>query len=354
MIALAGLSAFVVAATCTGWILWRVGDRWLVDHPNERSLHRAPVSRGGGIAIAAGVTGGCAVGAYMAAAGPELLWLAMGAVLVGAVSFADDLRGVSPGLRILVHVIAALCVVQGGFQCERIILPGLTLDLGYPGGVVFTVLVVVWTVNLFNFMDGIDGYAAGMATIGFTTLAALCALSDEALLAAATLATGASAFGFLLFNFPPARIFMGDLGSTVLGYLCAAAMLAAEHADAAPLWVSVLIFSPVVVDATVTLAARILAGNRPWRAHKNHFSQRLVRLGWGHRKTVLRGYALMLGCAGSAVAAHLSGPMVQFVLICGWVVFYAALMLGVARLERISATASTPGQGENTPPGPRR
>ena len=337
MIALAGLGAFAVAAAVTGWILRRGGDRWLVDHPNERSLHRRPVSRGGGIAVAAGVAGGCALGASAGTPAPELPWLAAGAVLVGAVSFADDLRGVSPGVRIVFHFAAALCVVAGGFQCERIVLPGAVLELGPAGGAAFTVLFVVWWINLFNFMDGIDGYAAGMAAIGFTTLAVLSARADAAFLAAGALAAGASAFGFLLFNFPPARIFMGDLGSTLLGYLGAAAMLAAEREAAVPLWIPLLAFSPVVVDATVTLAARTFAGHRPWRAHNDHFSQRLVRLGWGHRKTVLRGYALMLACAGSAVLAHPAGPRAQLALICGWTAFYAALAAGISRLERRGA-----------------
>ena len=173
---------------------------------------------------------------------------------------------------------------------------------------------MAWIVNLYNFMDGMDGFAGGMTVIGFTTLAALCASRGAAELAAMSLAVAASALGFLLFNFPPARIFMGDLGSSLLGYLCAVAMLSAESSASIPLWISALVFSPFIVDASVTLARRTLAGERPWRAHRDHFYQRLVRLGWGHRKTVVCEYGLMLACAVSAAAAlpSAAGPPGQY------------------------------------------
>ena len=193
---------------------------------------------------------------------------------------------------------------------------------------------MAWIVNLYNFMDGMDGFAGGMTVIGFTTLAALCASQGAAELAAMSLAVAASALGFLLFNFPPARIFMGDLGSSLLGYLCAVAMLSAESSAAIPLWISALVFSPFIVDASVTLARRTLAGERPWRAHRDHFYQRLVRLGWGHRKTVVCEYGLMLACAASAAAALPSAAGPRAVLLGAWTAVYAALMLGVMRLER--------------------
>ena len=340
MIAVAAALAFAVGAATTGWLVSRGSPRGLIDHPNERSLHDRPVSRAGGIAILAGMASGLAIVALMEAPGPTpgYGWLLAGALLIISVSFADDVRRVSPAIRIGFHLAAATCVVHAGLGGERIVLPGAALDLGPATGTVFTVLFVAWLVNLYNFMDGMDGFAGGMTAIGFTTLAVLCACQGATALVVVSSVVAAASLGFLLFNFPPAKIFMGDLGSSLLGYLCAVAMLWAERSAAVPLWISVLVFSPFIVDASVTLARRTIAGERPWRAHRGHFYQRLVRLGWGHRKTVVGEYGLMLACACSAAAALRLPPGGQAALLCVWVVVYVALMLGVAGLERKAGT----------------
>ena len=227
------------------------------------------------------------------------------------VSLADDVRPLSPVVRIVVHLAAGGCVVLSGLPAEGIAFPGGALELGAVAGPVFTVLFVAWMVNLYNFMDGMDGFAGGMAVIGFTTLAALCVGGGAAPLVTASLIVAAASLGFLLFNFPPAKIFMGDVGSSLLGFLAAVGMLWAERAASVPLWIPVLVFSPFIVDASVTLVRRTLAGEKPWQSHRGHFYQRLVLLGWGHRKTVVRGYVLMLLCAVSAVVAQRVSAGVQ-------------------------------------------
>ena len=334
VIAFAIITAFVVATVATGVLASRMPRRWLIDHPNERSLHERPVSRAGGIAILAGISAGLAILAFIEAPGPGYGWILIGAIVIACVSFADDVRRVSPMIRIVVHLAAGVCVVFSGLPPDRIVFPGMTLHLVPALGTVFTVLFVAWFVNLYNFMDGMDGSASGMTVIGFTTLAVLCAVQGADTLAAVGLVAAAASFGFLLFNFPPARIFMGDLGSTTLGYACAATMLYAERSASIPLWVSGLVFSPFIVDASVTLARRTISGQRPWRPHREHFYQRLVRLGWGHRKTVIRGYGLMLACACSAAVAIRLPPGTQGVLLGVWVVAYVILMHRVAYLER--------------------
>ena len=334
VIVLVATVAFTVAAALTGWCVFRGRNRWLVDHPKKRSLHDRPVSRAGGIAILAGLAAGLALAALTATVVQGHAWVLVGALVVAGVSLLDDVTGVSPAIRIVFHFVAAACMVQGGLSAERILFPGGALELGSVAGPVFTLLFVAWFVNLYNFMDGMDGFAGGMATIGFATLALLCAPRGTVMLVAASLAAAGASLGFLLFNFPPAKIFMGDLGSTLLGYFSAVVMLWADHTASVPLWISVLVFSPFIVDATVTLLRRILAGERPWRPHLGHFYQRLVRLGWGHRKTVLCEYGLMFACAGSAVAALWAAPAAQAVLLGGWVVGYVVLVLAVTSLER--------------------
>jgi UDP-N-acetylmuramyl pentapeptide phosphotransferase/UDP-N-acetylglucosamine-1-phosphate transferase len=144
----------------------------------------------------------------------------------------------------------------------------------------------------------------------------------------------AANLGFLLFNFPPARIFMGDAGSPVLGYLAAAFMLQAEHTRLFPLWIGVLIFSPFIVDATYTLLRRLLARRKIWQAHREHIYQRLVQSGWSHRRTVLWSYMLMLAAALTAIMALELNPRVQWVILSGWMLAYLAIILFTAKREK--------------------
>ena len=333
MILLAALAAFAAGAASAGWLASRGPRRWLVDRPNARSLHDRPVSRAGGVANVAGTTAGLAILALSETPAPAAGWVLAGALIVGVVSLADDLWRVSPAIRMACHLAAAACVVAAGLLPERLLLPGASLALGPAAGAAFTLLFVAWFVNLYNFMDGMDGFAGGMAVIGFTTLAGFGAASGADALAGVGAAAAASSLGFLLFNFPPAKVFLGDLGSTLLGYLCAVAMLWAARSAAVPLWISGLVFSPFIVDASVTIARRAAAGERPWRAHRTHFYQRLVRLGWGHRRTVVVEYGLMVACAGSAAAALRLPPGAQAALAGAWAIAYVLFMLGVARLE---------------------
>ena len=334
MIALAAGTAFALAALVAGWLSSRGPGRWLVDHPGERSLHDRPVSRAGGIAILAGMAAGVLVAAAAGAPGSGHGWILAGAASIVCVSLADDFRPISPAIRIVVHLAAGGCVVFAGLATDRIVLPGGALDLGAVAGAAFTVLLVAWMLNLYNFMDGMDGFAGGMAAIGFTALAVLCVGRGAVGLVATCLVVAAASLGFLLFNFPPAKIFMGDLGSSLLGYLAAVAMLWAERAASVPLWISVLVFSPFIVDASVTLVRRVVSGEPPWRPHRSHFYQRLVLLGWGHRKTVVREYGLMLACAASAVAAMRLPAAGQAAVLVAWVAGYAGLAFAVTGLER--------------------
>jgi UDP-N-acetylmuramyl pentapeptide phosphotransferase/UDP-N-acetylglucosamine-1-phosphate transferase len=273
-------------------------------------------------------------------ADPLLAWLLPCAGVVAAVSFVDDLRPVSPAARLLVQLLAALGLLAAGLAPSAVDLPGLTWVWPAWLGAGVAVLATTWMTNLYNFMDGMDGFAGGMAVSGFGTLAALGLMGGDAAFAAVNLVVAAAAAGFLLFNFPPARIFMGDVGSSTLGFLVAAFSLWGSREGLFPLWVAGLVFSPFVVDATVTLARRALARETVWQAHRSHYYQRLVRLGWGHRRTVLAEYALMVAGALSALAAVRASPPVQWALIAGWGVGYALLALGVRRLERGARAAS--------------
>jgi UDP-N-acetylmuramyl pentapeptide phosphotransferase/UDP-N-acetylglucosamine-1-phosphate transferase len=201
--------------------------------------------------------------------------------------------------------------------------------LGYP----ITVLFVVWMVNLYNFMDGIDGLAAGMAVIGFAALAGVAWKNESMGLTLLGFITVAASGGFLVSNFPPARIFMGDVGSITLGFLVGAYTLRASHDRIFESWIPFIAFSPFIVDTTVTVLARAFRRERILEPHLQHSYQRLVLAGWSHRRTVLVEYALMIGCG---VAAYLylentETAKVAILLILTGV--YVALALGVRLVE---------------------
>lgn len=291
------------------WVL-RTRDRWPLDVPNERSLHVRPVPRSGGIAMMAGIFSGFAI------LQTPLVVVLSAAVLV-VLSHFDDLRGLPISVRLGVQLAAAAGFAFGS-------LPAVTLPfLG------LIVIGILWMTNLYNFMDGSDGLAGGMTVTGFTFLGAGAWMSgDDALLIECAIVAAAGA-AFLPFNFPPARLFMGDAGSVPIGFLAAVSSLSGWRDGDWPFWFPVVVFSPFIVDATLTLLKRAVAGERVWEAHNKHYYQRLVRMGWSHRKTALAEYALMLACGTTALWMLREPPALQLCALIGLVVLFAMLALWV-------------------------
>jgi UDP-N-acetylmuramyl pentapeptide phosphotransferase/UDP-N-acetylglucosamine-1-phosphate transferase len=200
----------------------------------------------------------------------------------------DDVRGLPVALRFLAHFVAAA---------------GCLLALGLTGWpLLAATLAVVWMTNLYNFMDGSDGLAGGMATSGFGALALAAWLGNAPELAAFCASIAAAALAFLRFNFPPARLFMGDAGSIPLGFLAATLGVLGAQQGVWPWLFPVLVFSPFIADASTTLARRALRGEKIWQAHRSHYYQRVVLLGASHRQLALVAYALMLASAVLAFA----------------------------------------------------
>jgi UDP-N-acetylmuramyl pentapeptide phosphotransferase/UDP-N-acetylglucosamine-1-phosphate transferase len=331
-------AAAILALAVSAWLTRRICDPasslHVLDHPNERSLHTRPVPRTGGVAILVGMFAGFLIIAIGDQPGFRFAWLTVAVLLVAALSFVDDRRGLSVRVRLLGHVVAAELLVAGGLYVSAVVLPGIGWHWPAPAGIVLSILYLVWMVNLYNFMDGMDGFAGGMAVIGFGVLALLGGLAGNSAFLAVNLVIAAAVAGFLIFNFPPARIFMGDTGSAALGLLAGGLSLWGARDGVFPFWVAVLVFSPFVVDATATLVRRLWCGEQVWQAHRTHYYQRLVQLGWGHRKTVVAEYLLMLACGASAVLGVRTGPVGQWVILLGWCLAYPVLMLFVARIEQ--------------------
>ena len=276
------------------------------DTPNTRSLHDDPVPRGGGIAIWAGT-----VAATPLMTQP-LPWLAP-LLLVILVSHWDDRHGVSVALRLATQLFAALAWL--GFP-----------ELGVPS--LLAVLAIVWMTNLYNFMDGSDGLAAAMSVIGFGAYAWAAAIAGapDALV---SLAIAAATIPFLARNFPPARIFLGDVGAVPLGFMAAVLGLGGVGSGYWPWWFPPLVFLPFIADATVTLARRLATGANVLRAHRDHYYQRLVRLGVGHRGTWVLYSTLMFGTAVSAIAALRRAPAEGAAILALWSVGLLLLFAGI-------------------------
>jgi len=301
----APLVAVVVAMLLIAWML-KAQTRLALDVPNERSLHDRPVPRSGGIAIMLGVLTGFAV--------LELpLVIVLPTALLVAVSHLDDLRGLPVSIRIGAQIIAAVLFAQGALQA-----------MSWPL-LVLIVVGIVWVTNLYNFMDGSDGLAGGMSVFGFGFLAMGAWHSGDETLTIASVVITAAAAGFLLFNLPPASIFMGDAGSVPLGFLAVVLSLAGWREGDWPFWFPVVVFSPFIVDATLTLLKRMLRGERLWEAHRKHYYQRLVQIGWGHRGTALAEYALALTCGAAALWAIRQPVYAQLAVLLALVALYAAL-----------------------------
>ncbi|MEQ1848853.1 MAG: glycosyltransferase family 4 protein, partial [Nitrospira sp.] len=222
--------------------------------------------------------------------------------VISIVSLMDDRWGLPIAARFGVHSLAsALLVISSGVVLPSIAIPALGLiTLGWIAAPC-TVLFLVWMANLYNFMDGMDGFAGGMTAIGCGLLGYLGWRAHHPVIAVIATLQSAAAVGFLVHNLPPAKIFMGDVGSVSTGFLVAALTVLGCRDGVFDLWVPLIIFSPFILDATVTLLRRALRHEKVWEAHREHYYQRLVLVGWGHRRTVFAEYGLMALCGGLAM-----------------------------------------------------
>lgn len=289
-------------------ILLRRADSLPVDRPNERSLHAHPIPRIGGLALFPGAVLGCL--ATGLATGDFVLLLGLAGALF-FLSIFDDWRSLPVTLRLGAHLLAAALFAFG--------------VMGASPSVLAAALAVAWMTNLFNFMDGANGLAGGMAAVGFAVIGLA---SCEPALAFALVG---AALGFLVFNFDPARVFLGDAGSVPLGFLAGGLGLLGAIEGQWPAWFPLLVFSPFVVDATVTLLRRAARREKFWIAHREHYYQRLIRMGWSHRRLALAEYALMTACGGSALALLHAELVVQMAGLSVWIAVYSGLMLFIDR-----------------------
>jgi UDP-N-acetylmuramyl pentapeptide phosphotransferase/UDP-N-acetylglucosamine-1-phosphate transferase len=271
-------------------------------------------------------------------------WLASGtfplpavaliAALLAAIFLLDDVKGLPVPVRFAAQMLAALALLWLAVPVHPLLFPLVAIG-------------IVWCCNLYNFMDGSNGLAGGMAVIGFGALMIGAISSGDSEVALAAGIVAAAAAGFLVWNFDPARIFLGDAGSIPLGFLAAAIGLVGVVRGTWPFWLPLLVFSPFVVDSGLTLIWRALDGEKLSQAHKRHYYQRLIRSGWSHRRLALTAYAVMLAAAVTGLFARDRSALVVVNMLLLWAGIYAVLALAID--HRWSAHERS-GQADGRPP----
>ena len=299
--------------------------RSMLDRPNSRSLHTVPTPRGGGIAIAVGWC--LAIGVWALAAGGDGASLAAAllppAAAVAAIGWWDDHTSLPARWRLAVHLAAAAWAVWALEPAWLTEVPGARMAVS-----VVAVVALAWSINLYNFMDGVDGLAGAEAV--FVALAASALVGPTSVVFVPLLTLAAASAGFLAFNWPPARIFMGDAGSCFLGFALGGLLLGASIEGTLPLPAAVVLMGAFVVDATVTLGVRALRAERLYQAHRHHAYQHWARRTRAHRPVTvavmaINGFWLLPMAAWASyrpdiavgIAALALAPLVIVVLLSG-------------------------------------
>jgi Fuc2NAc and GlcNAc transferase len=325
MIQLLVLAAAAIVALAMTWVVRRYAvSRGLLDKPNSRSSHALPTPRGGGLAIVATtLLGTCVMAAWGGLAISAAAALCIGGLAIACIGYVDDRTGLSARSRLIVHILAtgwALWMLDWSHDL-RAVFPALN-------GSVATALIglaVVWSINLYNFMDGIDGLAASQATFVTAASALFCALVGHHTLAALLLLSTGACLGFLFWNRPPARIFMGDVGSGFLGFWLAALAVLLDLENVVSIWTSIVLSSLFVSDATTTLLRRMFGGKRWYEAHRSHAYQHLARRCNSHGKVTTLLWVLNCAVVLPLAAMSRMNPDVAPAIAVGALALFAAL-----------------------------
>ena len=335
--AVAAVLTYLGIAAFRGYSLRR---QWL-DVPNQRSSHANPTPRGAGLVVVPV----CLVG-YLATVqltGIRFSWgYFVGALLVAIVSWLDDLYSISFVWRLMTHIAAGVLIVStDGYWTTLSLGPDLTYHIAWLGSAV-TVVWIVWVINAYNFMDGIDGIAAlqGLAASAAWALIATRAGNGFYIFPSIVFA---SLLGFIVHNWHPAKVFIGDVGSAFLGFTfaCMPLMFAAEESSVAGLLpvASILILWPFIFDTVLTLVRRLLRGEMVWQAHREHLYQRLVISGLSQRTVaVIYGIFATLTSAAAVLLVYglISPVIVMAITLLASIIFAWAVGMTYKRRSPIA------------------
>ncbi|AGA28138.1 glycosyltransferase family 4 protein [Singulisphaera acidiphila] len=337
------LTVFALATLTSGLLTFPVRGLvrrfGIVDQPNDRSSHQIATPRAGGLAIVLTLF---LLVPWLIPPSTGSVLSALGVAAVALVSFRDDVRSLSFTIRLLVQLVSAsLLVVALDLPVKALDWPGHVVNLPHGLGLSLSILTIVAYCNFFNFMDGINGLAAGQGVLTGSTLSMLLWRFGAGSSASVAAALAGAAAGFLPHNFPRARIFMGDVGSVTLGFVLALLSQIAHVRYGVP-WTSLLLVHGLFLfDACFTVLKRMSRGESFWLPHREHNYQLLIRSGWSHPRTSLTLWGLSFLCCLAGFLYSRAGGEVQWALL----VVTAASLLAFAALahhclRRVSSRVS--------------
>ncbi len=278
---------FVLSIVATGMVRKYALRKSILDIPNERSSHTKVVPRGGGLAIVVVFLCALIATAVLDLITPQIAaGLLCSSLIVAVIGFIDDRLNVAVSIRIFAHVCATIILLFSLGGAPAISFGWLVVSTPWVLNLLAT-LYLVWMLNLYNFMDGIDGIAATESITVTLSVSVLLHLNGGADFATITLTLAAAALGFLLWNWPPAKIFMGDTGSAYLGFMLAALSVTTEVLGLLDFWVWPILLGIFTVDATVTLLRRLIRGERIFEAHRSHAYQHAAQRLASHKRVTL-------------------------------------------------------------------
>jgi UDP-N-acetylmuramyl pentapeptide phosphotransferase/UDP-N-acetylglucosamine-1-phosphate transferase len=335
------------ASVATSWLIGWISARGVLDVPNARSSHTRATPRGGGIAIVAVVAWAAIVAAVLwPGASSALAGLIVASLAIAAVSWLDDLRPLKNRIRFGMHLAAAAAMIA-------VVGPVRSVDLGSLGtlhlGAVAWPLTLLWIVgmtNAFNFMDGIDGIAGITAAVAGVAVAAAAACLGVEPLAAVGLAFAGAAIGFLTCNWPPARIFMGDVGSAFCGFLIAVLpLLGGGPATTRLAMITAVAMWPFIFDTAFTLCRRTAKRENIFKAHRSHLYQRLVIAGWSHRavSSLYGGLSAMAAAVALAPLCDAALARTATTLAAATIAVGMALLLALVYVSEKAEGRKAPG-----------
>ena len=331
----AAAGAFTLSTLCVvasqNWVVGR-----MLDIPNARSLHTQPTPRGGGLGIVIGVF----IGAWslficriLSMSFREIAALSLGGGIVALVGWLDDIRRIPYQIRLVVQAICSVIILIAIGRFPAITIPFASDIHLYLIGIPFALLWIMGLTNAYNFMDGIDGIAGGQAVIAGFGWTIIGFMSGQSFIGLIGVLITASSLGFLLHNWPPARIFMGDVGSAFIGFTLAVIPILAARRDPRFMVVGVLLVWPFVFDTSFTLVRRFVNKENIFVAHRSHIYQRLVISGYSHRFVTLLYMGLALIGTVIALLWHKSAPFVNVVVVLLPVMLFVGLWRFTIRAE---------------------
>ncbi|GHA16963.1 glycosyl transferase [Arenicella chitinivorans] len=295
---------------CVRWMIAYLTRREMLDTPNNRTLHTGAVPRGGGLVIAVFLV---LSSLLMAVVFPNwILYVTLALLMAGwaGLGWYDDQHDLTPQLRFPFQLILAVATVATLGWVNTI----LSVQLGW-FGLGLTVIGILWMANLYNFMDGMDGLAASQAIVASITLSFWFSRVGNTGVAMVCVVVAAACYGFLLWNWRPAKVFMGDVGSITLGAFFATMIVLASNRHDFPVLSLLILFAVFVADASITILRRAWYREKIWLPHRTHYYQRLANIGVSHQYIVCAAILLMLICSLLATITVLYRDMIGVALV---------------------------------------